>query len=138
MEITLKDIINVENVFKKLIKMHFVNYKISLKIALAYKDIDEKVKFYTDEEAKLVEDYAEKDDNGKVKLFGDNQIHFKNPEDSIKFHEGITSLQNTKVEIFDKFSIDISDFKGDSCDLTPVDILILNDFIEIKTQETLN
>lgn len=130
MKKNLMEILNVSKVFKNLTTKRFNNFSVSYKIAQAAKFLDEQSKFYSEEERKIVEQYAIKDEKtGQVKVIDGNRIGFKDQDDAVNFNKEITKLQQTEVDIFDPIDIHMSDFKTRDMDLTPSDILALEGFI---------
>ena len=130
MKKSLAEILKVSKVFKNLTTKCFNNFSVSYKIAQASKSLDEKSKFYAEEERKIVEQYAVKDEKtGQVKIIDGNRISFKDQGDAINFNKEIIKLQQTEVDIFDTIDIYMSDFRSGDMDLTPSDILDLEGFV---------
>ena len=126
----LIEILNVSKVLKNLTTKRFNNFSVSYKIAKAAKLVDEQNAFYIEEERKIVEQYAVKDEEtGQVKIIDGNRISFANQDDAMNFNKEINELQQTEVEIFDPIDIHMSDFRSDDIDLTPSDILALEGFV---------
>mgnify|MGYP001771868159 FL=1 len=126
----LIEILNVSKVLKDLTTKRFNNFSVSYKIAKAAKLVDEQNAFYVEEERKIVEHYAVKDEEtGQVKIIDGNRISFANQDDAMNFNKEINELQQTEVEIFDPIDIHISDFRSGDMDLTPSDILALEGFV---------
>lgn len=127
----LSDILNASKVFKLLTTKHFANFLVSYKIARASKEIDDNVNFYLEEEKKIVDKYADKDENGNIKIADGNMITFSNRENSINFNKEIAALQSVEVDIFDTIQLELTDFKDQKdIDLTPSDLILLDGFIE--------
>lgn len=129
MKKSLVKILSVINVFKTLMGKRYTNFAVSFAIAKAAKELDSHREFYAAEEKKIVESYAVKDKDGKIKITDGNRIEFKDQKDAVAFNEEITKLQKTEVEIFEPIKIKLSDFKQGEMDLTPNDILALEDFV---------
>lgn len=126
----LIEILNVSKVLKNLTTKRFNNFSVSYKIAKAAKLVDEQNAFYVEEEGKIIEQYAVKDEEtGLVKIIDGNRISFANQDDAMNFNKEINELQQTEVEIFDPIDIHISDFRSGDMDLTPSDILALEGFV---------
>lgn len=139
MKKSLAEILKVSKVFKSLTTKRFNNFSVSYKIAQASKSLDEQSKFYAEEERKIVEQYAVKDEKtGQVKIIDGNRISFKDQDDAMNFNKEIIKLQQTEVDIFDPIDIHLSDFRSGDMDLTPSDILDLEGFVnfidEIKPE----
>ena len=126
----LIEILNASKVLKNLTTKRFNNFSVSYKIAKAAKLVDEQNAFYVEEEGKIIEHYAVKDEEtGLVKIIDGNRISFANQDDAMNFNKEINELQQTEVEIFDPIDIHISDFRSGDMDLTPSDILALEGFV---------
>lgn len=136
MKKSLAEILKVSKVFKNLTTKRFNNFSVSYKIAQASKSLDEQSKFYAEEERKIVEQYAVKDEKtGQVKIIDGNRISFKDQDDAINFNKEIIKLQQTEVDIFDTIDIYMSDFRSGDMDLTPSDILDLEGFVNFIDDE---
>ena len=132
----LIEILNVSKVLKDLTTKRFNNFSVSYKIAKAAKLVDEQNAFYVEEERKIVEQYAVKDEKtGQVKIIDGNRISFKDQDDAINFNKEIIKLQQTEVDIFDTIDIYMSDFRSGDMDLTPSDILDLEGFVNFIDDE---
>lgn len=136
MKKSLAEILKVSKVFKNLTTKRFNNFSVSYKIAQASKSLDEQSKFYAEEERKIIEQYAVKDEKtGQVKIIDGNRISFKDQDDAINFNKEIIKLQQTEVDIFDIIDIYMSDFRSGDMDLTPSDILDLEGFVNFIDDE---
>ena len=136
MKKSLAEILKVSKVFKNLTTKRFNNFSVSYKIAQALKSLDEQSKFYAEEERKIIEQYAVKDEKtGQVKIIDGNRISFKDQDDAINFNKEIIKLQQTEVDIFDTIDIYMSDFRSGDMDLTPSDILDLEGFVNFIDDE---
>lgn len=136
MKKSLIEILKVSKVFKNLTTKRFNNFSVSYKIAQAAKSLDEQSNFYTEEERKIVEQYAVKDEKtGQVKIIDGNHISFKDQEDAMNFNKEIIKLQQTEVDIFEPIDIHMSDFRSGDMDLTPSDILDLEGFVNFIDEE---
>lgn len=135
MKMFLIQIVDAYPTFMLFAQQRYTNFELSYKLSKAVKDIQEKVKFYTDEEKKLVDEYAKKEANGQVSIRDGNIIDFDDPEKSKAYHENITKLRGTAVDIFEPIVIKKSDMKNMSLSLTPMQILSLNGLITFNMEE---
>lgn len=129
MKKNLAQILAVAPVFASLTTKHYKNFSVSYKIAKAAKELEQHRDFYASEEKKIVEMYAVKDENGQIKIIEGNRITFENQENAIKFNEEITKLQKTEVDVFEPFEIKLSDFREGEMNITPQEILALEEFV---------
>ena len=107
-----------------------LNAKISYSLYKLLKKIQEELDFYSKEEEKLVETYADGiDEKGKV-IFSDEQ------KKKMFFNE-IEKLQNTNIDLdFSKIDISLADIQN--IKLTPSDFYLLENiinFIDIDGKE---
>ena len=131
----LSEILAVSAIFEALTHKHYTNFSLSFKIARAAKELASQKDFYIGEERKIIELYAQKDENGQVKIVNGNQISFKDQEDALKFNKDINDLANTEVDIFEPLEIKMSDFKEGEMDLTPNDLITLDGFVVFVDEE---
>lgn len=130
----LSDVMDVIDIFRKLSTKHFNNLSVAYKVAKVYKELESHKDFYVSEEHKLVEEYAMKDDKGQIIVENNNQIHFNTIEDAKSFNEGIQKLCNLEVDMSEPFDLCASDFKKNELDLTPIDLIKLDKFINFKLE----
>lgn len=110
-----------------------LNAKISYSLYKLLKKIQEELDFYSKEEEKLIETYADGiDEKGKV-IFSDEQ------KKKMFFNE-IEKLQNTNIDLnFSKINISLSDIQN--IKLAPSDFYLLENiinFIDIDEEENDN
>lgn len=135
MKKTLAQIMAVSPIFDKLAEKHYTNFSLSFKIAKAAKELESHKDFYIKEERKIIETYAEKDDNGQVKIVEGNRISFKDQKAAMGFNKEINDLANTEVDIFEPLELHLSDFGPGDMTFTPKDIIALEDFVKFIDEE---
>lgn len=113
------------NSLKKLGKCKFSNYALSRNIYMLTKRVHEECIFYITEEAKLVDEYALKDDNGKIVYVSETKIQLRNPEFKKIFDEKVNDLRNTEINDLTKINISDSDFINSSDIPSPEEMGIL-------------
>ena len=98
-----------------------LNAKLSYSLYKLLKKIQEELDFYSKEEEKLVETYADGiDENGKV-IFSDEQL-------KKMFFNEIEKLQNTNIDLqFDKINVSLNDIQN--VQLAPSDFYLLENII---------
>lgn len=134
-KILLSDALNAYQSFKQLAELRYNNFETAYKIANAFKDLRDKVEFYSSQEQKLMEAYAKKDSDGKVIIRDGNVIDFETPELSMKYRRDVYNLQNTEVEIFDTIIVNISDVEDNLNCFTPIQLISLEKLIKFKYKE---
>ena len=117
---TLNLLLKVSVVLQKFYQFS-LNAKLSYSLYKLLKKIQEELDFYSKEEEKLVETYADGiDENGKV-IFSDEQ------KKKMFFNE-IEKLQNTNVDLqFDKINVSLNDIQN--VQLAPSDFYLLENII---------
>ena len=130
MKRTLLQILDIEPLFQLLVTKHFNNFRTSLKIANAAKELSQHKAFYIQEERKIVDLYGDKNDKGEPIISPTGEVSFKqNPDNLMKFNKDVAKLRMTEVDIFEPFDVKETDFKEGEMDLTPLQILILSQCI---------
>ena len=101
-----------------------------LPFALAYKfsklatKLDEHARFYNENLQKLIEEYAEKDEDGQIKIDEKNQGGILIKTDLIEdFQNKVSELQNVEIE-YDLPTFTFSDFE-DKIELTTKEVYTL-------------
>ena len=117
---TLNLLLKVSVVLQKFYQFS-LNAKLSYSLYKILKKIQEELDFYSKEEEKLVETYAEGiDEKGKV-IFSDEQK-------KKMFLNEIEKLQNTNVDLqFDKINVSLNDIQN--VQLAPSDFYLLENII---------
>ena len=136
MKKSLKDILAASDVVLYLTKKRYTNWSTALKLTKAYKDMNSNKEFYMEQVKILLDEYANKKDNGSFDIDEQGNCKFKDIETAHKFQKEVNNLQSTEVEVFDPITIDISQIQ-DQLSLTPEEISKLDGFI-IFTEEKAN
>ncbi len=135
MELTLIEIIACNKALEVLSKKHYKNFTTALKLAHLKKKLAEESDFYMQQERDIVDRYAEKDEDGNLKL-ADNNLTFKAAEDVKGFSDDLMKLKKTKVDVGEPIKININaDIAADQESLTPDEILALGNIIEFSMDE---
>lgn len=126
--VKLNDILNSEETLKKLMDVSMKG-KVAYKLARIAREVDKESQLFSDERNKLIEKYAERDEEGNYKPNEDGQIYIdtKNLEKVGQFSNELSELLETEIEVnVEKLSLDDLDETG----LTPKDFNKLMAFIE--------
>lgn len=136
MKKSLKSILAASDVVLYLTKKRYTNWSTALKLTKAHKDMNSNKEFYMEQVKILLDEYANKKDNGSFDIDEQGNFTFKDIETAHKFQTELNNLQSTEVEVFDPITIDISQIQ-DQLSLTPEEISKLDGFI-IFTEEKAN
>ena len=126
----LIEILNANEALKKLANSKFNSLKKAYELSKLRKQVDEEVNFYIEEEKKIVEAYASKDENGTPIFLDGGRIKLDSVEAKNSFEKDINELRNLEIDKISKVSISPSDFKDDIP--TPNEILALEVLIDFK------
>lgn len=126
--VKVSDVLNSEDTLKKLMDISMKG-RVAYKIARIAREVDKESQLFNDERNKLIEKYAERDEEGNYKYNSNEQIYIdtKNSEVVKLFSDELNELLETEIEInVEKLSLDDLDETG----LTPKDFNKLMAFIE--------
>ena len=126
----LIEILNANEALKKLANSKFNSLKKAYELSKLRKQVDEEVNFYIEEEKKIVEAYASKDENGTPIFLEGGRIKLDSVEAKNNFEKDINELRNLEIDKISKVSISPSDFKDDIP--TTNEILALEVLIDFK------
>ena len=126
----LIEILNANEALKKLANSKFNSFKKAYELSKLRKQVDEEVNFYIEEEKKIVEAYASKDENGTPIFLEGGRIKLDSVEVKNSFEKDINELRNLEIDKISKVSISPADFKDDIP--TPNEILALEVLIDFK------
>ncbi len=132
MEITLIETVAYAKALDTLSKKHYKNFSIALKIARLKKFFAEQSDFYMQQERDIIDRYAEKSEDGNLKLSNGN-VTFATMDDAKNFSIDLTKLKTTKVDINDPFKVVLDEDLADNQEsLTPDEILSLCKIIDFE------
>lgn len=102
--------------------------KISYAIAKNISKVENELKIYNNQRQKLIEDYGEKNEDGKTKVSEDNQITIAKDylEDWIKEYNELLSLE---IDI-DIHKIKVEDLANSNCEISPADLILIDYMLE--------
>lgn len=126
--VKLNDVLNSEETLKKLMDVPMKG-KVAYKIARIAREVDKESQLFNDGRNKLIEKYAERDEENNFILNNDGQayIDIENSEKVEQFSNELKELLETEIEVnAEKLTLDDLDEAG----LTPKDFNQLMTFIE--------
>lgn len=127
---TIREALIARDPLKKLANGHFTNFKIARDVAELIKAINNEFDFFEAESKKLIEAYAEFDENNKPKILPDGSLQLKSKEAKEAFETEYNALLD--LDISDKVKaivINTNVFK-DADLLTPLEISALSCIID--------
>lgn len=124
-KITVNDMVKSTETFSKILKQSFKG-SLAFKIARIARELEKEMQTFNEERVKLIEKYAEKNENGDFVTDENNNIKINNSKID-EINKEFDSLLNTELEInAEKLLINnIDDFE-----LTPQEMLNIEKFFE--------
>lgn len=128
----LIDIMQAKDALIKLTDTHFTNYKILRELVRLKKRVDEEYEFYSVQEKKAVDAYAEKTEDGQLVFVDGGRLKLKDVKSKTAFDAEISKLNETEVDDIPTVIIRESDFKTVADFPTASDMLLLSAIIEFE------
>ena len=128
----LGKIVNASHVFGILSGAQYASFGTLHRVYKFKKKIDENVTFYNEQERVIVEKYADKNENGTVKVqMPEGRISFSEPSAFQSYNEEITKLRETDIPDIEPLKLSESDFKV-MPEITPDTLVALEDVVEFE------
>jgi len=136
MDILCFNVVRTAEVFSKLNRKHFKDFKLTLAIARLSKELEDHREFVTNEEKKILLKYYKKNADGTDFLFDEKGVSkIEDPKKLPDLNREMDEFHKNKLEITSiKSKIIIKDVK-ELNDLTPQDIMVLDPFIEFDVDD---
>lgn len=128
----LIELLQAQTSLKRLTEKNFNNYKVLRELAKLRKSVEAEVEFYTEQERKAVELYAEKDDKGQPVILENGRIKLKDIEAKQAFDDELTKLRALEVEGITKVVVEENDFRSSADYPTPDEMLALECVIDFN------
>lgn len=126
---TIKNILDIKDTVKKLLNVHFTSFKVVRNLTKTVKRFDEEIDIYTSQLQKLIDDYAEKDENGNIVTSEKGDVKIKK-EFIGDFNKAYSEMLNVEVfEDFEKIDISEKDFLYSKDLPTVSEMLVLSSII---------
>lgn len=126
----INELLNAYPALNRLYDKKFKDYNTTRRIVKLKNTVDTEINFYSEQERKLVEQYALKDEYGNPKITDGNKIEFKNTETKHAYDGEIKKLLDVDVAI-EKVKLSEKDFMpGDFP--TPADMSVLDCIIDFE------
>lgn len=128
----LIDIMQARDALAKLTDTHFTSYKILRELVRLKKRVDEEYEFYSAQEKKAVDVYADKTEDGQLIFVDGGRLKLKDVKSKTAFDAEIAKLNDTEVDDIPVVVIRESDFKSAADFPTATDMLALLGIIEFE------
>lgn len=128
----LIELLQAQTPLKRLTEKNFNNYKVLRELAKLRKAVESEVEFYTEQERKAVDLYADKDDKGQPVILENGRIKLKDIEAKQAFDEELTKLRALEVEGITKVVVEEKDFRSSVDYPTPDEMLALECVVDFN------
>lgn len=125
----LLTIVSAKDALNRLTDTHFSNFKIARKLVALRKAVDAEVDFYSEQEKKAVDLYAEKDDKGNPVFLGEGRLKLRDNDAKIAFEAEIKKLLDTEVDDIEPVTLKEGDFRSADDLPSPGDMIALEGFV---------
>ena len=130
----LLDILKGRDALTKLTDTHFTSYKTLRELVRLKKRVDEEYDFYTTQERKAIEAYADKTDDGQLIFLDGGRLKLKDVESKTAFDIELTKLNETEIEDIPMGTIRESDFSSAADFPTATEMLLLSGLINFEEE----
>ena len=128
----LINIMQARDALAKLTDTHFTSYKILRELVRLKKRVDEEFEFYSTQEKKAVDTYADKTEDGQLIFVEGGRLKLKDAKSKAAFDAEIAKLNETEVDDIPAVIIRESDFKSAADFPTATDMLALSAIVEFE------
>ena len=128
----LNNVMQARDALAKLTDTHFTSYKILRELVKLKKRVDEEYEFYSTQEQKAVDAYAEKNENGQLVFVDGGRLKLKDAKSKAAFDAEIAKLNETEVDDIPVVTIRENDFRTAADFPTATDMLLLSEIIEFE------
>lgn len=128
----LINIMQARDALAKLTDTHFTSYKILRELVRLKKRVDEEFEFYSTQEKKAVDTYADKTEDGQLIFVEGGRLKLKDAKSKAAFDAEIAKLNETEVDDIPVVIIRESDFKSAADFPTATDMLALSAIVEFE------
>lgn len=136
MDILCINVIRTSEVFSKLNKQHFKNFKVTLAIAKLSKELNDYGQFVAAEERKILLKYMKKNADGTDFLLDkNNNIQIEDQSKIVDLNREMDEFHQNVLEIKSIDSKIVFTSQEGLSELTPQDIMIIDNFVEFDFPE---
>lgn len=130
MEKSLIEIVRASDALKLFTSKRYNNWSTAIRISKLAKLLEENKNFLVEQERKIIDHYAEKDESGQIIIANGTQITFKDAESKQMFQDELNKLHETMIQVPDIIVIKPSDFAPGEVSISPDDMLKIEGFID--------
>lgn len=116
----------------KLTETPFTSYKTLRELVRLKKRVDEEYEFYSTQEKRAVDTYADKTEDGQLIFVEGGRLKLKDAQAKLAFDAELTKLNETEIEDIPAVTIRESDFKSAADFPTAAEMLLLSAFINFE------
>lgn len=128
----LIEILQGREALKKLTDTHFTSYKTLRDLVRLSKRVDEEYDFYSKQEQKAVEAYADKTEDGQLIFVEGGRLKLKDAAAKQAFDAELTKLNETEIDDIPAVTIRESDFASAADFPTATEMRLLSAFINFE------
>lgn len=128
----LIEILQGRDALTRLTDKHFKSYKLIRELALLKKRADEEFAFYTEQEKRIVNTYADRDEKGQIIFLDGGRVKLKDAEAKAAFESEVGKLNDTEIDDMPVVTILESDFATASDFPTATEMLLLSELVVFK------
>ena len=128
----LINIVQARDALTKLTDTHFTSYKILRELVKLKKRVEEEYEFYSAQEQKAVDAYAEKTETGQLVFIDGGRLKLKDVKSKNAFDAEITKLNETEIDDIPVVTIREGDFRTAADFPTANDMLLLSEIIDFE------
>lgn len=128
----LMEILQGRDALTRLTDTHFKSYKLIRELALLKKRADEEFAFYTEQEKRIVNTYADRDEKGQIIFLDGGRVKLKDAEAKAAFESEIGKLNDTEIDDMPVVTVLETDFASASDFPTATEMLLLSELVDFK------
>lgn len=130
----LIDILQGRDALTRLTDTHFKSYKLIRQLATLKKRADEEFAFYTEQEKRIVTEYAAKDEKGQIVFLDGGRVKLRDAEAKTAFDSEIDKLNNTEIDDIPMVSIRDTDFVSEKDFPTATEMTLLVGLVDFREE----
>lgn len=128
----LLTILQGRDALTKLTDTHFTSYRTLRDLVRLKKRVDEEFEFYSAQEKKAVEAYADKTEDGQLIFVDGGRIKLKDTASKLAFDAELTKLNETEIDDIPTITIHECDFSSPADFPTASEMFLLSAFINFE------
>ena len=125
----LINLLNAKDAIQALAEKRFTSFKKVRELVELKKAVDSEIEFYVNEEKKIVEAYAHKDDKGNPIILEGGRIQLDTIDKKNAFEKEVLDLRSLEVDKINPVTLKTSDFRNEEDIPTPAEVLVLEGIV---------